>query len=158
MSNYYFVREGIARPLRSTNGNVIHFDPIGDDTGILATNNVQIAGEIRSLITRQKFGLREVAGPDAFEALKKKANDGQRRLDSLLANSVPKPRIDRLDQPGRNAAAGSSPEFVDPTTNKSSIDSKAGHPLEVPSEIPLPPALSEAKKPQAKKGGKAAKA
>jgi hypothetical protein len=146
----YFSRQGIARPLRSVRGDVIHFTDIGDDTGILTTNNPVIISELRGLIIQQKFGLSEVT-LDQFEAQKKRASAGQKRLDSLLGSALQKPRIERLDQPVKSAAVGSS--LLDPSTQR--VDNgSVGTPLEVPSEIPLPVKAGKATKPEPKKGKK----
>jgi hypothetical protein len=151
MNNCHFVREGISRPLRSAFGDSIDFTDIGDDTGILTTNNAILIAELRAMIARARGGVREVSDSAEFEALKKKASEGQQRLNLLLANARPKPRIDRLDQPAKSAAAVNSPRWTDPSTGRSGADTNAGHPLEVPSEIPLPKSLQAAKKPVAKK-------
>jgi len=151
MNNFYFVREGISRPLRSSFGDPIDFTDIGDDTGILTTNNAILVAELRAMISRSRGGVREVTSATEFEALKKKASEGQSRLNLLLASARPKPRIDRLDQHIRSAADVNSPKFTDPSTGRAGADSNAGHPLEVPSEIPLPKSLQAAKKPVAKK-------
>lgn len=152
MNNSYFVREGISRPLRSAFGDVIDFTDIGDDTGILTTNNAILVAELRTMIARSRGGVREVTSATEFEALKKKASEGQQRLTLLRAHAQPKPRIDRLDQHVKSAADVNSPRWTDPSTGRSGADTNAGHPLEVPSEIPLPKSLQAAKKPVAKKG------
>lgn len=153
--NYYFVREGVARPLRTSRGDIIAFTEIGDDTGILTTSNPIIVSELQTMIAQGRGGVRQISDPAEFETLKKKASDGQQRLNLLRANAQPKPRIDRPDQLARNAAVASSPTFTDPTVGKQVLDNTIGHPLEVPSEIPLPPSLQDAKKPTAKRGKKA---
>lgn len=151
MNNYYFVREGISRPLRSSFGDPIDFTDIGDDTGILTTNNAVLVAELRAMISRARGGVREVTNAAEFETLKKKASEGQQRLNLLLAGAQPKPRIDRLDQHVKSAAGVNSPRFTDPSTGRSAADANAGHPLEVPTEIPLPKSLQPPKKPVAKK-------
>lgn len=158
MNHYHFVREGISRPLRSSRGDEIRFTAIGDDTGILTTNNPVIVSELRTMIAHGRGGVREVADALEFEDLKKKASAGQQRLNLLTASAQPKPRIDRLDQHVKSAAGVSSPALLDPSIGKLTTQANAGHPLEVPSEIPLPPSLQDAKKPTAKRGKKAEKA
>lgn len=144
----HFVRYGITRPLRLPTGDVVPFTPIGDDTGILETNSALIIGELRKLQAQQRMGVKEVS-PEDFVELKKKASDGEFRLKSVRSRSAePELRVERLDQAQRSVADGNS--VVDPTVGPSKLPGN-GQPLEVPSEIPLPPAIAKATKPVAGK-------
>ncbi len=100
------------------------------------------------------MGVKEVSA-EAFDELKKKASAGELRLRSVRSRSAePELRVERLDQ-GQKSAAGES-NLLDPTVGASQKPGN-GHPLEVPSEIPLPPSIAKATKPVAGKPKKAAR-
>lgn len=150
----YFVRYGITRPLRLPTGDIVPFASIGDDTGILETNSNLTISELRKLQAQQRMGVKEVSA-EAFDELKKKASAGELRLRSVRSRSAePELRVERLDQ-GQKSAAGES-SLLDPTVGASQKPGN-GHPLEVPSEIPLPPSIAKATKPVAGKPKKAAR-
>lgn len=151
----YFVRYGITRPLRIPTGDIVPFESIGDDTGLLETNNSLTVSELRKLQAQSKMGVKEVS-PEEFAELKKKATAGELRLRSVRSRSAePELRVERLEQPQRSAVDGNS--LLDPTVGSSNKPGN-GHPLEVPDEIPLPPSIKAATKPVAAKPKKKAAA
>jgi len=65
----------VSRPLRSSKGWPVIFDDIGDDIGILETNDPFLISELEATMASQKGGVREVVTDEEWEVTKKKASE-----------------------------------------------------------------------------------
>lgn len=148
-----FIKELVSRPLRSSKGWPIQFEPVGDDMGILETNDPFTIGELRKCIAASRGGVREVTSDEEWEDAKKKASEREQwrqRVKSPWSDPV---RIERgtKRQPA-SPATGSAPP-PDPSIKSPPPIGKA---IEVPAKIE--PAPKTARKPKAAKGTKAVEA
>jgi hypothetical protein len=126
-----FLKELVSRPLRTSKGWPVQFTPIGDDTGILETNDPHLIRELRDMILAQRGGVREITSDEEWEETKKKASEREQyrqRVKSPWSDPV------RLENPTRKAAspAIASAPVPDPSLPTPPPIGKA---IEVPAEI-----------------------
>lgn len=141
-----FIKELVSRPLRTSKGWPIQFHPVGDDLGILETNDPFTVSELRKFIAAGRGGVREVTSEEEWDEVKKKATEREQwrqRVKSPWSDPV---RIERSSRKAASPATESVP-VPDPALPS---PPPIGKPIEVPKEIK--PAAKTGRKPKAVKG------
>ena len=132
----------MSRPLRSSKGWPVIFDDIGDDIGILETNDPFLISELEATMASQKGGVREVVTDEEWEVTKKKASEREQwrlRAKSFSEKPVRLEMKARVASPATASALPPDPSLSPPLP--------VGKPLEIPTELPKAPKLSRRPKP-----------
>lgn len=128
----YFKKELVSRPLYLPGGGKVGFTNIGDDTGLLATEDGFLIAELSKLAARHKGGVVEL-NVAAYEDLKKNPPTSPSSLNN--SNNVQELRREirelqeKLRRQENGAAVGSHP--------LSSVHVETP-PISVPRDIPRP--------------------
>jgi hypothetical protein len=109
----YFKKELISNALRLPNGKAVRFERVGDDTGLLATEDEGLIEELKKVMARKVGGVTEIA-LEEFEEIKKNPPARPSRLRSLDARSVLK-LLRKPNIPSADVAPVSEP-LVEPST------------------------------------------
>lgn len=128
----WFKKEGMRRPLYTGKGWPIQFEDIGDDTGILATNEPYTIKEIEKWIESARGGVIEITKEQA-EAEKKRTTEREQHLRRVVGSRQPQLRVEGRPQgvsPATSAKASPDPSVPDRVP--------IGAPVEVPA-VPEPP-------------------
>lgn len=128
----WFKKEGMRRPLYTGKGWPIQFEDIGDDTGVLATNDPYTIKELEKVIQSGRGGVIEINQEQA-EAEKKRTTERELHLRRVNGSRTPQLRVE--GKPSAASPATSAKASPDP-----SIPDKIpiGAPVVVP-EVPEPP-------------------
>ena len=125
----YFVKEIVSNPIRLKSGRPVPWEEVGDDTGVISTNDPSLIEELESAAKRQVGGIRAVT-LEEFEDVKKKSGAEElRKLSLFKANN--QFREVRL--------AGDAAPVVElkPLPAASQV-SPAGQPIATPTTLPIP--------------------
>ena len=125
-----FKKELVSRPIYTSKGHPIPFQDIGDDIGLLETNDPLLISELDALIRRGGRGVVEVTSDEEWEAQKKMASDRA----SFRQRS--KSRFDgiRIDSPQVARPVNDAPKIADPSIPVVAVEEPVGKALELPSE------------------------
>lgn len=125
-----FKKELVSRPIYTSKGHPIPFQDIGDDIGILETNDPLLVSELDALIRRGGKGVVEIKTDEEWEAQKKMASD------RALFRQRSRPRFDaiRIDNPQVARPANVAPKIADPSVPVVAVEEPVGKALEVPSD------------------------
>lgn len=128
----WFKKEGMRRPLYTGKGWPIQFEDIGDDTGILATNEPYTLKELEKWIQSGRGGVIEITQEQA-EAEKKRTTEREQHLRRVNGSRNPQIRLEA--KPSAASPATSAKASPDP-----SVPEKIpiGAPVEIPT-VPEPP-------------------
>ena len=125
-----FKKELVSRPLYTSKGHPIQFQNIGDDIGLLETNDPHLISELEALIKRGGKGVVEILSDEEWEAQKKMAS----ARDSFRQRSKPRFDSPRIDSPQVVRPASAAPAIADPSIPPASNEEPVGKALEIPSE------------------------
>jgi hypothetical protein len=110
----YFKKELVSNALRLPNGKAVRFEKVGDDTGLLATEDEGLIEELKKVMARKVGGVTEIA-VEEFEEIKKNPPARPSRLRSLDARSVIK-LLRKPSIPSVDVEAVKSEPLVEPST------------------------------------------
>lgn len=143
-----FLKELVSRPLRTSKGWPIQFQNIGDDTGVLETNDPYTISELRGLIAAGRGGVREISSDAEWEEVKKKANAREQYRQRVKSPWSEPVRIERASRRDASPATASEPA-PDPSIP---TPPPIGKPIEVPKEIVPAIKPKTGRRPKAVKG------
>lgn len=125
-----YKKELVSRVLYTSKGHPIQFLNVGDDIGLLETNDPHLISELDALIKRGGKGVVEITSDEEWEAQKKMASD----RDSFRQRN--KQRFDgiRIDQAKAAPPANAAPKVADPSIPPAPKEEPVGKALEIPTE------------------------
>jgi len=124
----YFVKELISNRVRLPSGRPIPWTFVGDDTGVLATNDPSLITELTQASYRQIGGIRLVTEAEFEDAKKKSTAEELRKLSLYKANNhFQAPRLAEDGVPAVEVKPLPKPTV-----------SPSGQPIATPSTLPIP--------------------
>lgn len=122
----YFIKEIVSNPIRLPSGRKVPWEAVGDDVGVLATNDPQLISELENAARKQIGGVSKVdlAG---YEDAKKKSSAEELRKISLFKANNPF-RTPRLSEDAAPVVEVKPLPKVSPP----------GQPIATPVNLPLP--------------------
>lgn len=122
----YFIKEILSNAIRLPSGRKVPWEPVGDDVGVLATNDPQLISELETASRRGVGGVRQVDLRGYEDAKKKSTAEELRKVSLFRANN--QFRTPRLSEDVAPAVEVKPLPRVSPS----------GQPIATPSTLPLP--------------------
>jgi hypothetical protein len=123
-----FVKELVSNPIRLPSGRPVPWEDVGDDTGVLSTNDPSLITELENAARRQVGGIRLVTAAEMEDVKKKSTVEELHKLSLFKANN--QYRGVRL--------AGDAAPVVEVKPLPAAKVSPAGQPIATPTELPIP--------------------